>query len=104
MKYDIVIAGGGLAGASLGMALAARGARVVIVEHQPTFRDRIYGEVTHPSGQFNALYCQLRGAVGFMKRQFHKGPLWRNQHCWRFSLTSETTGARRENCILCRRS
>jgi len=35
MKCDIVIAGGGLAGASLGMALAARGARVVIVEHQP---------------------------------------------------------------------
>src|SRR3954470_23611651 len=28
-----------------------------------------------PSGQFNALYCQLHGAVGFMKRHLHEGPL-----------------------------
>jgi hypothetical protein len=26
-------------------------------------------------GQFNALYCQWRGAVGFMKRHLHEGPL-----------------------------
>jgi 2-polyprenyl-6-methoxyphenol hydroxylase-like FAD-dependent oxidoreductase len=50
MQYDMAIVGGGLAGASLGMALAGHGARVVIVEHQPVFRDRIHGEVTHPWG------------------------------------------------------
>jgi hypothetical protein len=27
------------------------------------------------SGQFNALYCQLDGAVGFMKGHLHEGPL-----------------------------
>jgi 2-polyprenyl-6-methoxyphenol hydroxylase-like FAD-dependent oxidoreductase len=50
MQYDLAIVGGGLAGASLAMALASHGARVVIVEHQPVFRDRIHGEVTHPWG------------------------------------------------------
>src|SRR5690242_7972180 len=28
-------------------------------------------------GQFNALYCQLHGVVGFMKRHLHEGPLLR---------------------------
>jgi 2-polyprenyl-6-methoxyphenol hydroxylase-like FAD-dependent oxidoreductase len=50
MQYDLAVVGGGLAGASLAMALAIHGARVVIVEHQPMFRDRIRGEVTHPWG------------------------------------------------------
>ena len=50
MQYDMAIVGGGLAGASIGMALANHGARVVIVEHQPAFHDRIHGEVTHPWG------------------------------------------------------
>ena len=26
-------------------------------------------------GQFNALYCQWDGAVGFMKGHLHEGPL-----------------------------
>jgi 2-polyprenyl-6-methoxyphenol hydroxylase-like FAD-dependent oxidoreductase len=55
MQYDMAIVGGGLAGASIGMALAKHGARVVIVEHQPAFRDRIHGEVTHPWGVAEAV-------------------------------------------------
>ena len=30
---------------------------------------------TIEAGQFNALYCQLDGAVGFMKGHLHEGPL-----------------------------
>src|SRR3954469_6269437 len=55
MLYDLAIAGGGLAGSTLGMALARHGARVVIVESQCAFRDRIHGEVTHPWGAAEAV-------------------------------------------------
>jgi menaquinone-9 beta-reductase len=55
MPYDIAIVGGGLAGSTLGMALATHGARVIIVESQSVFRDRIHGEVTHPWGVAEAV-------------------------------------------------
>ncbi|CDX21851.1 2-polyprenyl-6-methoxyphenol hydroxylase-like oxidoreductase [Mesorhizobium sp. ORS 3324] len=52
--YDLIIIGGGLAGASLAIALAGRGARILIVEHQDEFRDRIRGEVLMPWGSLEA--------------------------------------------------
>jgi flavin-dependent dehydrogenase len=39
MDYDLVIVGGGLAGASLGIALAQHGAHVLILEKDPAFRE-----------------------------------------------------------------
>jgi 2-polyprenyl-6-methoxyphenol hydroxylase-like FAD-dependent oxidoreductase len=50
MDYDLAIVGGGLAGSSLGMTLAKRGARVLIVEREPQFRDRVRGEGMLPWG------------------------------------------------------
>src|SRR5579863_7345577 len=55
MHYDLAIVGGGLAGSTLGLALAKHGASVAIVESQPLFRDRIHGEVTHPWGVAEAV-------------------------------------------------
>jgi len=55
MHYDLAIAGGGLAGSALGLSLARHGARVVIVESQGVFRDRIHGEVTHSWGAAEAV-------------------------------------------------
>ena len=46
--YDLIIVGGGLAGSSLAIALAGRGAKILIVEQQDEFRDRIRGEVLMP--------------------------------------------------------
>jgi menaquinone-9 beta-reductase len=43
--YDLLVVGGGLAGATLGRALTAQGARVLIVERAQEFRDRVRGEV-----------------------------------------------------------
>jgi flavin-dependent dehydrogenase len=48
MDYDLAIIGGGLAGPSLGLALAKTGARVLIVEREAQFRDRVRGEGVLP--------------------------------------------------------
>ncbi len=50
MDYDLITIGGGLAGACLGRALALHGARVLIVEHETRYRDRVRGESIHPWG------------------------------------------------------
>jgi len=44
VAYDVITIGGGLAGAALGRALAQAGQRVLIVERETRFRDRVRGE------------------------------------------------------------
>jgi flavin-dependent dehydrogenase len=41
MQYDLIIVGGGLAGSSLAIAMTQAGARVLILEREPQFRDRV---------------------------------------------------------------
>jgi menaquinone-9 beta-reductase len=43
-SYDIVAVGGGIAASSLVMAMAERGARVLVLERQRQFKDRVRGE------------------------------------------------------------
>lgn len=52
--FDLLIVGGGLAGASLGRSMALAGFRVLIVEKELKFRDRIRGEVLLPWGSVEA--------------------------------------------------
>jgi 2-polyprenyl-6-methoxyphenol hydroxylase-like FAD-dependent oxidoreductase len=52
--YDLAIVGGGLAGSSLGTALARTGARVLIIEREAQFRDRVRGEGMQPWGAAEA--------------------------------------------------
>jgi len=42
--YDIVTVGGGLGGSALARAMAARGARVLVLEREKQFKDRVRGE------------------------------------------------------------
>jgi choline dehydrogenase-like flavoprotein len=42
--HDLVIVGGGIAGSTFAMNMAARGFRVLVVERERTFRDRVRGE------------------------------------------------------------
>ena len=49
-RIDVLIAGGGVAGSALGIALARAGMAVAVVEREPVFRDRIRGESIHPWG------------------------------------------------------
>jgi menaquinone-9 beta-reductase len=52
--FDLLIIGGGLAGASLGRSMALAGFRVLIIEKEMKFRDRIRGEVLLPWGSVEA--------------------------------------------------
>jgi 2-polyprenyl-6-methoxyphenol hydroxylase-like FAD-dependent oxidoreductase len=49
-EYDIITVGGGLAGATLAKAMAENGARVLVVERERQFKDRVRGEGTFPWG------------------------------------------------------
>ena len=44
-SYDIVTVGGGIAGAALAKAMAARGANVLVLEREERFKDRVRGEM-----------------------------------------------------------
>jgi 2-polyprenyl-6-methoxyphenol hydroxylase-like FAD-dependent oxidoreductase len=50
MIYDAIIVGGGLAGSTLARSLAERGYRVVVLEQEREFKDRVRGEQMHPWG------------------------------------------------------
>ena len=52
--YDIITVGGGIAGSALAMAMAERGARVLVLEQESTFRDRVRGEAIMPWGTAEA--------------------------------------------------
>lgn len=47
---DLLVVGGGLAGSALALVMGRAGAKVVVVERERVFRDRIRGEVLHPWG------------------------------------------------------
>ena len=42
--YDIITVGGGLGGAALAKAMAEHGARVLVLEREKHFKDRVRGE------------------------------------------------------------
>jgi len=48
--YDVAIAGGGLGGAALAKGMAEHGARVLVIEHERQFKDRVRGEAMFPWG------------------------------------------------------
>src|SRR5439155_67663 len=48
--FDIVTVGGGLGGAALARAMAERGARVLVLERERRFADRVRGEALMPWG------------------------------------------------------
>jgi 2-polyprenyl-6-methoxyphenol hydroxylase-like FAD-dependent oxidoreductase len=48
--FDVVVVGGGLAGSSLGAVLARAGLRVLVVEREARFRDRVRGDALFPWG------------------------------------------------------
>ena len=50
MQYDIITIGGGLGGASLAKAMAERGSRVLVIERETVFKDRVRGEALVPWG------------------------------------------------------
>jgi 2-polyprenyl-6-methoxyphenol hydroxylase-like FAD-dependent oxidoreductase len=62
--YDVAIAGGGLGGAALAKSLAERGAKVLVIEHERQFKDRVRGEIVVPWGYAEAHALGVAGCLG----------------------------------------
>jgi 2-polyprenyl-6-methoxyphenol hydroxylase-like FAD-dependent oxidoreductase len=67
-NYDIITVGGGLGGSALAKAMAEHGKRVLILERETQFRDRVRGEFVSPWGVAEAsalgIYELIRDACG----------------------------------------
>ena len=74
--YDIITIGGGLGGAALAKAMAEKGCRVLVLERETKFKDRIRGEGMTPWGSVEAralgIYDLLLSSCG------HELPWWDN--------------------------
>lgn len=49
-QYDVITVGGGLAGSALAKSLAECGVKVLVLERETAFKDRVRGEQMHPWG------------------------------------------------------
>jgi 2-polyprenyl-6-methoxyphenol hydroxylase-like FAD-dependent oxidoreductase len=71
-QFDLIVVGGGLAGATLARHMAKRGARVLVLERERKFKDRIRGEFLTPWGTAEA------GRLGVLdllrNRELHEVP------------------------------
>ena len=67
--YDIITVGGGLGGSALAKAMAERGYRVLVVERETQFKDRVRGEFMSPWGVAEAktlgIYDTLMATGGY---------------------------------------
>src|SRR3954447_2444456 len=72
MVYDAIIVGGGLAGSTLAKSLREHGYRVLILERETRFKDRVRGEQMHPWGVSAArqlgIYASLLACGGNQTR------------------------------------
>lgn len=72
VPYDVITVGGGLAGSALAKCLAERGCRVLVLERETRFGDRVRGEQMHPWGVAEArtlgLYQRLAETCGHQTR------------------------------------
>lgn len=59
MDFDLITVGGGLAGSALAGAMAARGSRVLVLEREREFRDRVRGEQMHCWGVAEARHLEI---------------------------------------------
>jgi 2-polyprenyl-6-methoxyphenol hydroxylase-like FAD-dependent oxidoreductase len=72
--YDVITVGGGVGGAAFALMMAKHGARVLVLERERQFKDRVRGEFLAPWGVAEAqalgLYDVLRGTCA------HALPWW----------------------------
>ena len=62
-QYDVVVVGGGIAGSALAARLASNGVRVLVLERQTVFRDKVRGEFMHVWGAAEMLQLGLEDVL-----------------------------------------
>jgi menaquinone-9 beta-reductase len=72
--YDVITVGGGLGGASVAKVLAEKGLRVLVIEREETFKDRIRGEFMFPWGVAEAQKLGLYELL--MEKCAHEQPIF----------------------------
>src|SRR3954447_8574688 len=79
--YDVVTIGGGIAGSCLAKSMAEKGARVLVLERETVFKDRVRGEAMTPWGVGEArqlgIYELLRESCAHSPKWFdlYLGPI-----------------------------
>jgi 2-polyprenyl-6-methoxyphenol hydroxylase-like FAD-dependent oxidoreductase len=61
--YDVIVAGGGLGGSALAKVMADAGARVLVLEQEARFKDRVRGEFLQPWGVAEARRLALEDTL-----------------------------------------
>ncbi len=96
MSYDVITVGGGLAGSALAITLARKGVRVLILEKETEFKDRVRGEGMLPWGVNEAralgIYDELASSCGHVVRYW-------DSHGWRKRRDLEATTPGRAHCL-----
>lgn len=86
--FDVVVVGGGIAGAVLAGVLARSGLGVLCVEKEPRFRDRVRGETTWPYGVADGLAMGLgplfaaAGAIEIPETQTYENQRVSTTYTW----------------------
>jgi 2-polyprenyl-6-methoxyphenol hydroxylase-like FAD-dependent oxidoreductase len=94
MAYDLIIVGGGIAGASLAQRMAKSGARVVVLEREAEFRDRIRGECLQPWGTAEARQLGVADALRSCANEMRWGNFFINgQHAVKRDFVATTPQA-----------
>ena len=75
-SYDIVTVGGGVSGCAVAGAMARKGARVLVLEAETAYRDRVRGEALMPWGVDEARNLGVYDAM--MESAGHRLPWWDN--------------------------
>ena len=75
-SYDIITVGGGLGSCAVAGAMARKGARVLVLEAETAFRDRVRGEALMPWGVAEARDLGIYDAI--MESAGHHLPWWNN--------------------------
>ncbi|HWC16607.1 MAG TPA: NAD(P)/FAD-dependent oxidoreductase [Terriglobales bacterium] len=75
--YDLIVVGSGISGSALARSMAADGARVLVLEAETEFKDRVRGEVLVPWGVAEAMALGVDDALDAAGAQ---GLRWLNQY------------------------
>jgi 2-polyprenyl-6-methoxyphenol hydroxylase-like FAD-dependent oxidoreductase len=61
--YDVIVVGGGLGGTALAKVVAGAGGRVLVLEREAKFKDRVRGEFLQPWGLADARHLDIEASL-----------------------------------------